>query len=83
MKVYRSEATTKLIAILDLIFDDQYASVRNIRDRLLKLNPGDPISQNAVDKIFGNWADYNADPGNPRHVISFICAFLKTEMFRD
>ncbi len=82
MIVYRSQGTTNLIAILDCIYNDEYTSVRNMQNRLLKLNHGDSISQNTVDNIFGKWANYTPDPGNPRHVISYICAFLKTEMFR-
>ncbi len=82
MKIYRSQGTTNLIAILDCIYNDEYASIRLMQNRLLKLKHGDPISQDIVDNIFGKWANNTPDPENPRHVISHICAFLKTEMFR-
>lgn len=82
MKVYRSQGTTALVSILDIIFNDPDDSVRNLRNKLLTLENGVLLPQAEVDKIFGDWANSHADPRDPRHFIKSICASLKEEMFK-
>lgn len=82
MKVRKSEAIVKVIAILDLIFDDEDKSVSAIQQELLKLKDGENKSPSDVDKIFGKWANITPNPKDPRHVVEFICAYIKHEMFR-
>ena len=80
MNVNKSQAVVALIAILDVIYDDD--SVREISKNLINLNNGMTITQSEVDKIFGKWADYNPHPQDPRKAIKFICAYIKEQMFR-
>ena len=80
MKVNKSQAVDALIAILDVIYNDD--SVRTIREKLTRLNDGETISQPKVDEIFGSWANYNPDPRDPHKAIKFICAYIKEEMFK-
>ena len=80
MNVNKTQAVVTLIAILDVIYDDD--SVREIRKNLINLNNGMTITQSEVDKIFGEWADYNPNPQDPHKAIKFICAYIKEQMFR-
>lgn len=81
-KVNKTQAITTLIAILDIIYDDNANSVREIRNKLINLADGSSLSQFDIDKIFGNWADYNPKPNDPHKAIKFICAYIKEQMFK-
>lgn len=52
-KVNKTQAITTLIAILDIIYDDN--AIREIRNKLISLADGYSLSQLDIDKIFGNW----------------------------
>ena len=80
MKVKKSQAVVVLIAILDVIYNDD--SVRKIRKKLTKLNDGETITESEVDDIFGSWVDFNPNSQDPHKAIKFICAYIKEQMFR-